>query len=1149
MTLGLLLLIAGVLKAQPYINGPLTTGATSSGGVAAPAGFTWSELQGANTGYGSGANIGAGYTLADDFTVPAGQTWNITKFTFYAYSTGATGSTSPFNDTRVRIFNTNPSSGSPTPVFGDLTTNRFAASTTASMYRIAAGAEGTTRQIWKIEATVATSLAAGTYWVEWQHGTVVANASNFSPAKTVPGTTTQAGNNALQHDLNAGTWVAITDVGPQDFPFQIDYTATGTPCSGTPAPGNTISTATSVCPNIPFTLSVQNATTGLGVTYQWQSAPAATGPWTNITGATNATYTVTNLTTATFYQLVVNCSNSGATGTSTPVQVSATPSTGCYCTPANSDCSDGDIITNVTFGALNNTSTCSGTGYTNYTTNSAITIPTAIIGATNPITITAGSGTYTESVGVWIDYNHSGSFEASEFTLIGTAATPIVRNGNIVIPATALTGNTRMRVRVQFLSAVAGGGACTTSYLGYGETEDYTVNLVPCTPVTLTAQPVSKTIDCGTNTTFSVTTAGSLPVVYWEYRTSATALWQNVPAAAPYSGVNTTTLTITGATSAINGYQYRAVYSGACTAVDFSTVATLTVSPLVGTVNPASASICLGSIQKLSITNTQPATVVTFSSAPALNITIPDDASTTGVNNTIAVSGIPAGVTITNIKIKMNITHSWAGDLIVVAKAPNTNKVLNLAYALTATGGTAVTTSFNPTYALSGSNSGYAGATGNLSTTYPGTYVPDGFNTLTGAPTVPTGPDGFLPTSTNSGPATDPFTYLFDPGTQASTAVNGNWTLALYDYYDDFTTTNKFNNWSIEITYTGGLATGVWTSPTPNSLYTDAAATVPYNGTSSVNTVYAKPTTAGVTNYTVVVNNGTCTSAPLTVPVTVNAPATAVTAVADKAICPGGNTSFTATATGGFGTTSQWQISTDGGATYTNIANGGIYSGATTNTLTLTGVPESLSGAKYRLVAVAAPCLAGTNLASAAGTLTVNPAPVVVLGAGPTTAVYPGITTSLTAAVSPSAAASYQWTLDGSVITGQTTNTITGITVDQLGTYAVKVVDVNGCSGTSNSITLSDSATATLFIYPNPAASGQFHVRFYDAPGGQNFLGKRTLTIFDNKGSKVLTKEFTGVSPYTDMFIDLKNHAKGVYGVDVLDAKGNRLKTGQVIVQ
>lgn len=99
--------------AQTYNNGGLSTGATSKSGTAAPAGYTWSEVQN-NTGNTTESNITAGYGgtyssattslfLADDFTIPAGQTWSISSIDVFTYQTGYTGTTSPFNTIRVNI--------------------------------------------------------------------------------------------------------------------------------------------------------------------------------------------------------------------------------------------------------------------------------------------------------------------------------------------------------------------------------------------------------------------------------------------------------------------------------------------------------------------------------------------------------------------------------------------------------------------------------------------------------------------------------------------------------------------------------------------------------------------------------------------------------------------------------------------------------------------------------------------------------------------------------------------------------------------------------------------------------------------------------------------------------------------------------------
>ena len=190
------------VNSQQYVNGVLSTGATSISGVAAPAGTTWSECQNptgnttiANTNAGYAAQVSANNAMADDFTVTG--TWSITKITVYAYSTGFAGTTSPFTDLRIRIHNSSPLAGPTTVVFGDLTTNRLSASSFTNVYRIfntvvaPASVPGITRMIWALEANVSVSLPAGTYWLEYMTGTSLT--SNFTPPSSPIGVRTPSG--------------------------------------------------------------------------------------------------------------------------------------------------------------------------------------------------------------------------------------------------------------------------------------------------------------------------------------------------------------------------------------------------------------------------------------------------------------------------------------------------------------------------------------------------------------------------------------------------------------------------------------------------------------------------------------------------------------------------------------------------------------------------------------------------------------------------------------------------------------------------------------------------------------------------------------------------------------------------------------------
>lgn len=151
-SLGLLavaLLFASQAGAQVfYTNGNLGTGATSESGVAAPAGFSWSEVQ-HNTGNTTEANTTLGFggtqgsnRLADDFTVPAGTGWTVTSVNLYSYQTGVTGPPSPFTAYTLQIWGPCAAGlrpgdvGCTTIAFGDTTTNRMASTTDSTLLRI-----------------------------------------------------------------------------------------------------------------------------------------------------------------------------------------------------------------------------------------------------------------------------------------------------------------------------------------------------------------------------------------------------------------------------------------------------------------------------------------------------------------------------------------------------------------------------------------------------------------------------------------------------------------------------------------------------------------------------------------------------------------------------------------------------------------------------------------------------------------------------------------------------------------------------------------------------------------------------------------------------------------------------------------------------
>lgn len=264
-----------------------------------------------------------------------------------------------------------------------------------------------------------------------------------------------------------------------------------TPCSGTPDAGIAIASLSTACPTESFMLSIDSATIASGITYQWVSSTAASGPWTALAGATSSTLNTT-ISEDTYFACILTCTNSAAIDTSSSVLVLSTPFLNCYCTSGASYTGDTEIY-NVSLTDIDNTSDCSTTGgpasslnlYSDYTVDVA---PAQLVQTLQyPISIevgTCGLFGYDNWTKAWIDFNHNGSFaDPGEEVYSSTALTngAHIENGTITVPLSALTGLTRLRVATVETSIWSGGGSAVTpcgSY-GYGETEDYFVNILP----------------------------------------------------------------------------------------------------------------------------------------------------------------------------------------------------------------------------------------------------------------------------------------------------------------------------------------------------------------------------------------------------------------------------------------------------------------------------------------------------------------------------------------------------------------------------------------------------------------------------------------------------------------------------------------------
>ncbi|MBL0336020.1 MAG: T9SS type A sorting domain-containing protein [Chitinophagaceae bacterium] len=229
--------------------------------------------------------------------------------------------------------------------------------------------------------------------------------------------------------------------------------------------------------------------------------------------------------------------------------------------------------------------------------------------------------------------------------------------------------------------------------------------------------------------------------------------------------------------------------------------------------------------------------------------------------------------------------------------------------------------------------------------------------------------------------------------------------------------------------------------------------------------------------YRCAISNASCTTPILTnvAILTVNSLPAIGNNPTDVTICSGGFAGYNVSATGS-GITFQWQVSTDGGTTYNNISNGGVYGGATTTNLTLTGVPVTMNGYRYRCVVTGtcAPAVTSTSvLLTVATSVTVTLQPV-------NQTVCEGSPVSFTTQGSGGGVI-YQWQIstdggttfnnlsDGGVYSGSATSTLNiSAAAFSLNNYRYRCLLTNSTCATPGT-----SNAATLTVNTLPAISQQ----------------------------------------------------------------------------
>ncbi len=179
--------------------------------------------------------------------------------------------------------------------------------------------------------------------------------------------------------------------------------------------------------------------------------------------------------------------------------------------------------------------------------------------------------------------------QPASFTVAATSAAPLSyvwrKNGTPIGGATAAT----YTIAATQLSDAADYSVVVTNVAGSVTSNDatLTVNIAP--PV-ITVHPANRLITQGATAQFSITATGSpAPTYQWQVLPAGGGSWGNTADGATYGGSQTATLTVSGATAALNnGDQYRCVATNAGGSVT-SNAASLSV-----TVNPAPIAVAAG---------------------------------------------------------------------------------------------------------------------------------------------------------------------------------------------------------------------------------------------------------------------------------------------------------------------------------------------------------------------------------------------------------------------------------------------------------------------------------------------------------------------------------------------------------------------------
>lgn len=411
--------------------------------------------------------------------------------------------------------------------------------------------------------------------------------------------------------INTNATVNNTAVAIDNIQVQI-------PCSGTPTGGTSSITPGTGAPSSNFNVSVTGSSTASGLSYQWQVAESAIGPWTDIAGATSVgTTTLTAVplaSTTRYYRRKITCMNGGGVAYSSTVSFTTTGTTynnGTTQSPAALYISNLSIVGTMMDPPANNNTGAGTNGYSNFTTLPQIAQQAQGEGV-NVIANVGGNVLGRGRWKAWVDWNGNGIFDSSEQVYSTGGFVGATANFGFVVPANQEPGNYRMRIRVNnglsrtcipFLGCFPWSenygydfgpndnftNTSTEEY--YGETEDYLIKVVAnCISKIAT---VTSASECGVTGGRQVTLSASSTTSVTEFRWYDAVVGGNLVATTYPDGSGMSTTFLTNPLSATTTF-YVTAYNGNCEST-FRTAVKAEIKPTPEiSFTPSTMEICGG---------------------------------------------------------------------------------------------------------------------------------------------------------------------------------------------------------------------------------------------------------------------------------------------------------------------------------------------------------------------------------------------------------------------------------------------------------------------------------------------------------------------------------------------------------------------------